>query len=87
MKTTKVILHQWTNASHIDDLNLEIDWPHVQKEIGEECLRWLLDQPNECCQLVLENTDHYDRMESSRRLVAEFYDDKTAVSYHLMWAK
>jgi len=87
MKTTKVILHTWTNASHIDDLNLEIDWPRVQKEIGEDCLRWLLDQPKEHCQLVLENTDHYDRMESSRRLVAEFYNEKTAVSYHLMWAK
>jgi len=87
MKTSKVTLYEWTYSADLDDNLLEIDWPRIQQQIGEDCLRWLLKQPHNNCQLILAKNDSAERMESRRRLVAEFYDDRTAVSYHLMWAK
>jgi len=86
MKTSKVTLTEWIYPSEIED-TIDIDWPRVQREVGEDCLRWLMEQPHEHCQLVLEKSEHGHTMQSMRRLVAEFYNEKTAVSYHLMWAK
>lgn len=86
MKSTKITLSEWTYPKEVED-TIDIDWPRVQREIGEDCLRWLMDQPHDCCQLVLEKSEHHASLQSKRRLVAEFYDEKTAVSYHMMWAK
>jgi len=60
---------------------IEIDWPKVQKTIGLDHLEWLLKLPHDKCQLMLERNDMYCT------LVADFYDEKTLLSYHLMWAK
>lgn len=78
MKTSRIVLTQWFPSEGED---IDIDWPKVQKTIGVDQLEWLLKQPHDICQLVL------DKAESKIKLVAEFYDDKTLTAYHLMWAK
>jgi hypothetical protein len=78
MKTKKVELLKWLpQESEV----IEIDWPKVHKTIGVDQTKWLLGQPLNVCQLVLERRDMYCR------LVAEFYDDQALLKYHLMWAK
>jgi hypothetical protein len=78
MKNRRVVLTQWLpqEGEYID-----IDWPKVQKTIGVDHLEWLLKQPKDKCQLVL------DKSQNKVKLVAEFYSDSLAVNYHLLWAK
>ncbi len=76
MKTTRIDLIDW----HSFEDTLDIDWPLVQRTIGREKIEWLLDQPNNQCQLVV------DKVQDKLKLVAEFYDDKLLIRYHLMWS-
>jgi hypothetical protein len=78
MKNKKVELLKWLPS---EGENIEIDWPKVHKTIGLDHTNWLLTQPENICQMVLERSDMHCR------LVAEFYDDRTLTQYHLMWAK
>ena len=78
MKTKRVELLKWLPE---EGENIEIDWPKVHKTIGLDHTNWLLTQPKNICQMVLERNDMHCR------LVAEFYDDYTLTQYHLMWAK
>lgn len=78
MKSKKVELYKWLPT---EGETIEIDWPKVHKTIGLDQTRWLLKQEQDHCQLVLERRDMYCR------LVAEFYNERTLVDYHLMWAK
>jgi len=78
MKSSKVELYRWLPS---EGENIEIDWPKVHKKIGLDQTKWLLDQSRYSCQIVLERIDIYCR------LVAEFYDERTLINYHLMWAK
>lgn len=78
MKSNKIELLKWLPS---EGEYIEIDWPKVHKTIGVDQTNWLLTQPKELCQLMLERNDMYCR------LVAEFYDARTLVNYHLMWAK
>jgi hypothetical protein len=75
MKTSRIVLAEW--VSH--DLYIDIDWPAVQKKLGLEQLEWLLSQPADCCQLVL------DQCQVNNHLVAEFYSQETLVTYLIMW--
>jgi hypothetical protein len=77
MKTSRVVLADWVST----DLYTDIDWPEVHKKLGLEQLDWLLSLPSDQCQLVL------DKYEVNNKLVAEFYDEKTLLAYHLMWPK
>jgi len=76
MKTFKVVLADWVS----DDLYIDIDWPAVHKKLGLEQIDWLLSQPRDRCQLVL------DKHAVNNKLVAEFYCDQTLTAYYLMWA-
>ena len=78
MKSKKVELYKWLPS---EGENIEIDWPKVHKTIGLDQTRWLLKQSHDHCQLVLERKDMHCR------LIAEFYNERTLVDYHLMWAK
>jgi hypothetical protein len=78
MKSKRVELLKWLPQ---EGENIEIDWPKVHKTIGLDHTKWLLSQPLNVCQLILERNDMHCR------LVAEFYDDKALTHYHLMWAK
>ena len=78
MKTNKVELYKWLD---LEGENIEIDWPKVHKTIGLDHTNWLLRQPKDQCQIILERKDMYCR------LIAEFYNDHALVNYHLMWAK
>ena len=78
MKTSRVELLKWfPRESEI----IEIDWPKVHKTIGVDQTQWLLRQPKNKCQVVLERKD------ADCRLIAEFYDQELLTIYHLMWAK
>ena len=74
MKTKRIVLADWVS----NDLYLDIDWPAVHKKLGLEQIDWLLKQPPEKCQLVLDKSD------INFKLVAEFYDEQTLLTYHLM---
>lgn len=76
MKTSRIVLADWVS----NDLYLDIDWPAVHKKLGLEQLDWLLQQPAEHVQLVLDKAD------INFKLVAEFYDERTLLTYHLMWS-
>ena len=78
MKTNRVELYKWTDH---ESETIEIDWPKVHKTIGLDHTNWLLKQPEDQCQIILERNDMYCR------LVAEFYNQQTLTHYHLMWAK
>jgi hypothetical protein len=78
MKTNRVELYRWLDS---EGENIEIDWPKVHKTIGTDHLQWLLKQPHEICQVILERNDSYCR------LVAEFYHEQTLTNYHLIWAR
>jgi len=78
MKTNKVELLKWLP---LEGETIEIDWPKVHKTIGLDQTNWLLKQPNDLCQLVLERNDMYCR------LIAEFYNRDVLATYYLMWAK
>jgi hypothetical protein len=77
MKTDRIELLKWLPGP---DENIEIDWPKVHKTLGLDHTKWLLAQPEQQCQMVLERGEVYCR------LVAEFYDKHTLTQYHLMWA-
>lgn len=79
MKSRRVFLFEWETAWR--DENIDIDWPKVQQHLGRDQVEWLLAQPRSQCQLVV------DKINNQFRLVAEFYDDRALVNYHLMWAK
>lgn len=78
MKTSKIQLIKWLPQ---EGENIEIDWPKVHKTIGLDHTKWLLDQSHSDCQLMLEHNDRYCQ------LTAEFYNQHTLSTYHLMWAK
>ena len=78
MKTERVELLKWLPE---EGDTVEIDWPKVHKTIGVDHTQWLLKQPHDLCQMILERNDMYCR------LIAEFYDTRVLVNYHLMWAK
>ena len=78
MKTSKIELLSWLPEQ---DENIEINWPKLHKTIGVDHTNWLLKQPSNHCQLVLERNDQ------RCRLIAEFYTDHALAEYHLMWAK
>jgi hypothetical protein len=81
MKTHRFNLLSWEYTTDESANFLDIDWPVVQKALGQDQLSWLLKQPKTHCQLVL------DKSGTNVKLVAEFYDEKTLTTYHLMWAK
>ena len=78
MKSNRVELLKWLPE---EGEYIAIDWPKVHKTIGLDHTNWLLNQPEDLCQLILERNDMYCR------LVAEFYNERALTHYHLMWAK
>lgn len=77
MKTDRVQLTSW----HSSDCNIDIDWPAVQRELGEDQVEWLLRQHKSQCQLVVYQQDQLFT------LWAEFYDRQLWVTYGLMWSR
>jgi hypothetical protein len=83
MKNTKVDIFEWSvPADQTVDAQYDIDWPRVQNAIGKDHCTWLLEQKPKDVQLMLEVNGN-----GVKRLVADFYDPKVLVTYHLMWAK
>lgn len=78
MKSKRIRLIDWYPE---EGEYIEINWPKVHKKIGLDHTSWLLNQPKEKCQLFLEQSS------AKCHLIAEFYDEQTLLTYHLMWAK
>jgi hypothetical protein len=76
MKTNRVELYKWLPS---EGESIEIDWPKVHKKIGLDQTRWIIDQPLDRCQMVLERRDQYCS------LIVEFFDEKIAAEYVLRW--
>lgn len=79
MKTKRITLSTW--EEYYESENIDVDWPKIQREIGQDHLEWLLSRPHEQAQLLVE------RSNKGYTLIAEFYDERTIVDYHLRWAK
>jgi hypothetical protein len=79
MKSERFELYHWHSNNGTE--MIDVDWPKVQRSIGVDHVSWLLKQPKDKCQLVVDKTN------DDFKLVAEFYDERTLLSYHLMWAK
>lgn len=79
MKSRTVLISRWQDE--FSDEYIDIDWPKIQRHIGVDQVKWLLEQPSSKLQLVVEKT------EDDFKLIAEFYDDQLLTFYHLMWAK
>jgi len=86
MKSSKTVLIRWEEPAPFSELlnqeELDINWTEVERELGQDCVDWLLKQDRADCQLSLEFTPS-----GYKQLIAEFFNKKIAVSYHLMWAK
>jgi hypothetical protein len=78
MKNNRVELLTWVPEQ---DENIEINWPKVHKTIGLDQTNWLIRLPENQCQMFLEQQGN------KCKLIAEFYDQQTLSTYHLMWAK
>lgn len=76
MKTKRIELLAWDSS--LD--HIEIDWPKVQRTVGQDHVEWLLNQPVEHCQMVVDKTGQ------SFRLMIEFYNDRCLTLYHLLWS-
>lgn len=79
MKSNSVELYNWRFKNEPD--TIEIDWPKVHKKVGTDLINWIIKQPKDKCQLVV------DKVQQEYKLIAEFYDEHTLITYHLMWAK
>jgi hypothetical protein len=78
MKTDhRITLFKW----HSKDEIIEVDWPKVHREVGSDQINWLLRQPSDQCQVVV------DKFNENFTLVAEFYNKQILVDYYLRWAK
>lgn len=77
MKTERIRLYKWWSKED----TIQVDWPRVHKEVGSDQINWLLRQPEDRCQLVV------DKWNENFELVAEFYNEKILTEYWLRWAK
>lgn len=75
-------LTAWRTYSKKDYLNGEwsIDWPSVHREIGTDCIQWLMDQERQGrLQIVME------KQERRMRLVVEFYNNRSEREFAALW--
>ena len=77
MKSKKIELLSWTQSPDFNDT--DIDWPKLHKMIGLDRTKWILEQDYSDCQMVLE------RKQSEMTVVAEFFNERTELEYHLRW--
>lgn len=79
MRSERIPLYKWYSDNLPD--TIDINWPDVHKAVGREQMSWILKQPKEQCQLVV------DKLNENFTLVAEFYCEQALIAYRLMWAK
>jgi len=73
-----VVLSRWYTNPRPD---LEVDWPLLHRQLGEECVAWLWDQEKQGnCEMIIE------RQSTRARLTCEFYSEKIFVEYVLKYA-
>jgi hypothetical protein len=77
MKTERISLYKWYSKEDV----IEVNWPEVHKTIGADHLEWILKQPKDQCQLVV------DKLNTNFELMAEFYNERVLVEYWMRWAK
>jgi len=73
----RITLAEWYSNKD----TIEVDWPKIHQMVGQDHVEWLLKQSHDKCQLVVDKTCE------NFALVAEFYDERHLMQYHLMWAK
>jgi hypothetical protein len=74
MKVDRFTVYQWQSMTP----ELDIDWPRVQRSLGQECLRWLNEQSIQQCQLIVEQKNE------QHSLVAEFYCPRAYAKFLLL---
>lgn len=75
-------LTNWRSYNKKDYLNGEwyIDWPSIHRELGIECVEWLMDQERRGhLQMIVEKQDR--RM----RLTVEFFTNKSEQEFNILY--
>ena len=67
MKSERIKIAEWL-ADYTDGY-VDIPWPEVQRQAGQEIIRWVNSQPDNKAQMILEKNS--DAVQS---LWIEFYD-------------
>jgi len=65
MKSNSYTVYHWTST----EPDLDIDWPRVHETLGRDCVEWLMQQPTEQVQMIVEQQG------MAHRLVLEFYQE------------
>lgn len=78
MKNDRLTLYKWENR--FTDI-IDVPWPKIHQELGSDQVAWLLNQPKDRCQLVV------DKLNEQLCLVVEFYNAAAVTDYYLRWAK
>ncbi len=78
MKSDRVKLADWEEWSE----TLDIDWPKVHKLAGANVIEWIMNQPRDYCQMVVDKTGDF-----RYSLYVEFYNQDVLIDYYLKWAK
>jgi len=77
MTSKIVVLSRWYTHPRPD---LEVDWPLLHREIGEDCVAWLTKKEQEgTVQMLVE------RQHTRARLSCEFFCEKTYLQYILCY--
>jgi hypothetical protein len=82
MKTNRVKLAEW--LGDYTDGYVDIPWPLVHGQAGDEQIRWLNKQDPSHVQMVLEKEKDEPAQQT---LWAEFYRPETHIEYALRFAK
>lgn len=75
-------LSSWRTYNKRDYINGEwsIDWPGIHRELGTDCIQWLIDQEHhDRLQMIVEKQD------CRMRLVVEFYDNRSEREFAALW--
>lgn len=76
MKTFNTEICSWPVSPTSTDY--DIDWPRVQRVVGTAGVGWLINQPLDVCQMVLEKRN------GNYTLIVEFADDIVRDAFNLM---
>jgi hypothetical protein len=78
MTTRTVVLSRWYTNPRPD---LEVDWPLLHREIGEDCVEWLNNKEKQGrVQLIIE------RQHTRARLSCEFFSEQAYTEYLLRYS-
>jgi len=82
MKNRHVVLSEWYSLPPIAENGVAIDWPWLHRELGEDCVEWLIEQEQKGnAQLSIEQ-----QTAARARLICEFFSERSHTVYNMNYA-